>query len=252
MSDYVFTSDLSIDEILLVEEAGFEPLELVQGSSYYHIGWASAPWASNMELGDPSRMMLGARQVAMARLLEQAAAFRADGVVGMRLRMEREAHHAEFIATGTAVRKRAGDGAGWRDRWGRPFTCDLSGADFWALVRAGYRPVMLAHGVCVYHIAHKTFGQWLSSLDQSMYNQENAVYTQALYDARELAMARMQWEAHESGATAGVVAVDLREESHGWGSHILELVAVGTGIAPIDAADHATHETPKLAIVAQD
>jgi uncharacterized protein YbjQ (UPF0145 family) len=248
----IFTSDLSIDEILLVREAGFEPLELVQGSSYYHIGWSSAPWTSNTELATQSQVMLGARHLAMSRLLEQAKAVGADGVVGMRLEIEREGHHAEFIAMGTAVKKSAGDGASWRDRWGRPFTCDLSGADFWALVRAGYRPVMLAHGVCVYHIAHKTLGQWLSSLDQSLYNQENPQYTQALYDARELAMSRMQYEAHEAGATAGVVAVDVREGSHGWGSHVLELVAVGTGVAPIDAIGHETHDAPTLAIFAQD
>ena len=60
----------------------------------------------------------------------------ADGVVGMRLEMEREGHHAEFVAMGTAVRRRTGDGAAWRDRHGRPFTSDLSGVDFWALVRA--------------------------------------------------------------------------------------------------------------------
>jgi uncharacterized protein YbjQ (UPF0145 family) len=248
----IFTSDLSIDELLLVEKAGFEPLELVQGSSYYHIGWSSAPWTANTELAAQSHVMLHARHLAMSRLLEQAKAFDADGVVGMRIEMEREGHHAEFIATGTAVRKRAGDGASWRGRWGQPFTCDLSGADFWALVRAGFRPVMLAHGVCVYHIAHKTLGQWLSSLDQSMYNQENPTYTQALYDARELAMGRMQHEAHEAGATSGVVAMQVREESHGWGSHVLEFVAVGTGIAPIEASGRETHEAPRFAIFAQD
>jgi uncharacterized protein YbjQ (UPF0145 family) len=248
----IFTSDLSIDEILLVEEVGFEPLELVQGSSYYHIGWSSSPWSTNTELATQSQVMLNARHLAMSRLLEQATAFGADGIVGMHLEMEREGHHAEFIATGTAVKRRAGDGRAWRDAWGRPFTCDLSGADFWALVRAGYRPVMLAHGVCVYHIAHQTLGQWLGGLGQGALNQENPQYTQALYDARELAMARMQREAHESGATAGVVAMEVREGSHGWGSHVLELVAVGTGIAPIETAGHETHEPPTLAIFAQD
>ena len=53
-----FTSDLTIDELLLVEEVGFEPLELVQGSSYYNIGWSSAPWSVNQELGNVSQMML--------------------------------------------------------------------------------------------------------------------------------------------------------------------------------------------------
>ena len=47
-----FTSDLSINEFLLVKQAGFEPLGLVLGSSIYHIGFQQATgtgtrrWAS--------------------------------------------------------------------------------------------------------------------------------------------------------------------------------------------------------------
>jgi hypothetical protein len=49
-----------------------------------------------------------------------------------------------------------------------------------------------------------------------------------LYDARELAMERMQAEALEAKAEAleakaeGIVGVDLHERSHGWGSHVIE------------------------------
>jgi uncharacterized protein YbjQ (UPF0145 family) len=249
---HVFTSDLTIDEALLVEEVGFEPVELVLGSSYFHIGWQGAPWTSNMELLDVSRMMLHARKLAMSRLLEQAARVSADGVVGMRIEIHRQGSHAEFVAMGTAVKRRDADGAKWHTKHGLPFTSDLSGADFWALVRAGFRPVTLAHGVCVYHIAHKSLSGWLSSLSQQSWNQEQPQYTQALYEARELSLGRMQSEAYEEGATAGVVAVDVREGSHGWGSHVLELVAVGTGVAPLDAAAHELHETPKAVLIAQD
>jgi uncharacterized protein YbjQ (UPF0145 family) len=61
-------------------------------------------------------------------------------------------------------------------------------------------------------------------------------YTQALYDARELAMARMQAEA-EALEAEGIVGVELHERSHGWGSHIIEFVAIGTAILPT-AAEH--------------
>ena len=40
----LFTSDLSVNEFLLVKEAGFEPAGLVVGSSIYHIGYQSARW----------------------------------------------------------------------------------------------------------------------------------------------------------------------------------------------------------------
>jgi uncharacterized protein YbjQ (UPF0145 family) len=249
-----FTSDLTIDELLLIEEVGFEPVELVMGTSYYHIGWNSAPWSQNQELGNVSQMMLAARHMAMGRLVEQAMRFGADGVVGMHVEIEREGHHAEFCAMGTAVRRRAGDGAAWRDRNNRPFTCDLSGVDFWALVRGGYRPISLAHGVCVYHIAQQTLGGFLNAMmsNQVMKNMEMPAFTQALYDARELAMGRMQYEAQLAGATAGIVAVDVHEQSHGWDSHILELVAVGTGIAPIVDAAHEVHAPAKAVLFADD
>jgi hypothetical protein len=57
-------------------------------------------------------------------------------------------------------------------------------------------------------------------------------YTQALYDARELAMERMQAEALEAKAE-GIVGVDLHERSHGWGSHVIEFFAIGTAIIPM-------------------
>lgn len=227
-----FTSALTIDEVLLVEEAGFEPLELVMGSAYFHIGWAYASWSQNQELGEISALTSRARHVAMQRLHAQAAACGADGVVGLRLDVEREGHHAEFTAIGTAVRRRDGDGAAWRDRRGQPFTCPLSGEDFWALVRGGLRPVSLAFGVCVYHVAYQGLGAWIAQLGA---NQEHAAFTQAMYDARELAMARMQWEAQEAGAT-GIVDVAVHESHHGWGSHVCEYLAIGTSTAEIARA----------------
>jgi uncharacterized protein YbjQ (UPF0145 family) len=67
-------------------------------------------------------------------------------------------------------------------------------------------------------------------------------FTQALYDARELAMDRMQADA-ESLEAEGIVGVDLHERSHGWGSHIIEFLAIGTAIIP-------TKEDHKIALPA--
>ncbi len=38
----LFTSDLTVNEFLLIKQAGFEPLGLVMGSSIYHIGFQFA------------------------------------------------------------------------------------------------------------------------------------------------------------------------------------------------------------------
>jgi uncharacterized protein YbjQ (UPF0145 family) len=244
-----FTSDLTIDELLLIEDVGFEPLELVLGSSYFHIGYQSASYFQNQELVEMTQMMLLARQTAMADIQRQAQAIGADGVLGMRIEIEREGHHAEFSAAGTAVRRRAGDGASYRDQHGRAFTCDLSGADFWGLVRGGFRPVALVHGVCVYHVAHQGLSGWFKSAAK---NTEMETFTQALYDARELALSRVQFDAANAGATGGIVGVEVREGNHGWHSHVLEFVAVGTAVSPISDASHELHAEARTVLSVRD
>jgi hypothetical protein len=63
-----FTSDLSVNEFLLVKESGFEPLGLVLGSSIYHIGFQQAGWNQNQEMGVLTQAMYHARELAMTRL----------------------------------------------------------------------------------------------------------------------------------------------------------------------------------------
>ncbi|MGO9487602.1 MAG: heavy metal-binding domain-containing protein [Solirubrobacteraceae bacterium] len=230
----LFTSDLSVNEFLLVKEAGFEPLGLVLGSSIYHIGIQMAGWKKSQEMKVLSTAMYEARQLAMTRMEEEADQLGADGVVGVRLdigRYEWGQDMAEFIAIGTAVKHR--DGVLHRAPNGRPFTSDLSGQNFWTLLRTGHRPVGMVMGSCVYHVAHRGM---LQSMAQTGRNVELANFTQALYDARELAMERMQTEAQEIGAE-GIVGVDLQEKSHGWGSHTIEFFAIGTAIVPREGHD---------------
>ena len=176
-----------------------------------------------------SQAMYEARELAMTRMEEEADQLGADGIVGVRLdigRYDWGEHMAEFIAIGTAVKHR--DGELHRAPNGRPFTSDLSGQDFWTLLASGHRPVGLVMGSCVYHVAHQGM---FASMRQIGQNVEMPNFTQALYDARELAMERMQTEAEELKAE-GIVGVQLQERSHGWGSHVIEFFAVGTAIVP--------------------
>jgi uncharacterized protein YbjQ (UPF0145 family) len=232
----LFTSDLSVNEFLLVKEAGFEPLGLVVGSSIYHIGIQMAGWKKSQEMTVLSEAMYSARQLAMTRMEEEADQLGADGVVGVRLdigRYEWGQDMAEFIAIGTAVKHR--EGVLHRAPNGRPFTSDLSGQDFWTLLRTGHRPVGMVMGSCVYHVAHRGM---LQSMAQTGRNVELSNFTQALYDARELAMERMQTEATAIGAE-GIVGVQLQETSHGWGSHTIEFFAIGTAIVPREGEQEA-------------
>jgi uncharacterized protein YbjQ (UPF0145 family) len=238
----LFTSDLSVNEFLLVKEAGFDPLGLVVGSSIYHIGFQQSAWNQNQEMAVLSSAMYQARELAMTRMEEEADQLEADGIVGVRLeigRYEWGANMAEFIAIGTAVKHR--EGKLHRAPNGRPFTSDLSGQDFWTLLHAGYRPVGLTMGSCVYHVAHQGIRQAFRQMGQNIEMQN---YTQALYDARELAMERMQYEAQQVKAE-GIVGVQLQERSHGWGSHVIEFFAIGTAIVPLEGgAEGADHIIP--------
>jgi uncharacterized protein YbjQ (UPF0145 family) len=240
-----FTSDLSVNEFLLVKQAGFDPLGLVIGSSIYHIGYQQSSWKQSMEMDVLSQAMYQARELAMTRMEEEADQLGADGVVGVRLdigRYEWGENLAGFISIGTAVKHREGELH--RAPNGRPFTSDLSGQDFWTLLASGHRPVGMVMGSCVYHVAHQGM---FASMKQIGQNVEMPNFTQALYDARELAMERMQREAEEVQAE-GIVGVQLQERSHGWGSHVIEFFAVGTAIVPTDTGRSIPEPVPTISL----
>jgi uncharacterized protein YbjQ (UPF0145 family) len=218
-----FSSDLSVDEAILLKEIGYEPLGLVVGSAVYHIGWQTQSWSSNEEMTGLTQVMYAARADAVARMERHAQSIGAHGVVGTKLDVR--LHHsrenlAEFVAMGTAV-------ANPEAKSPRLWLSDLSGQDLYLLIRAGYRPVGLAFGACVYHIAHQNIS---TRLGQTTQNVELRNYTEALYEARELAMTRMQDEARGTGAQ-GIVAMRIEQASHVWGSHVIEFLAIGTTVA---------------------
>lgn len=290
-AEKMFSSDLSVSEFLLAREAGFEPLGVVIGSSVYHVGWqptyATAGGGiaygfgygyvyEDQELTVLTEAKLRARELAMTRMEAEAAALGADGVIGVRLDVSEYAWGpglSEFIAIGTAVRARGAAAGTFRTRFGKPFTSDLSGQDFRTLLHAGYRPLALVLGVCVFAayqngVAFQNISGWWG---YGGVNQEVQQFTQATYSARELAMGRMQTEAANLGAT-GVVGMryemktelstsdaEFREEindsksgmpANHWRSFVADLYAVGTAIAPL-GADHEI-PTPSLILPLND
>ena len=94
----------------------------------------------------------------------------------------------------------------------------------------------------MYHIAHQKLGSKMGNIGR---NVELEQFTQALYDARELAMSRMQSEAEELAAE-GIVGVQLRQHSHAWGSHTTEFFAIGTAVRPL-RDDHII-QTPTMVL----
>jgi uncharacterized protein YbjQ (UPF0145 family) len=243
----IFTSDFSVNEFLLVRKAGFEPVGLCVGSCIYHVGVQYGAWSQNQEMAVLSQAMYHARELAMTRMREEAKDMGADGVVGVRLvvkRLEWDANVLEFLAIGTGVVHAQGSPA-FRGVEGEPFTSDLTGQDFWTLLQSGYRPLEMVMGSCVYHVAHRGLFKALGTAGQ---NVELTNFSQALYDAREIAMERMQAEAIQAAAE-GVVGVDLHEGSHNWQPHVIEFFAVGTAVTPIGAErDASTIPNPQLVL----
>ena len=136
----LFTSDLSTSELLLVKEAGFDPVGLVVGSSIYHVGFQQSAWSQNQEMTVLTQAMYHARELAMDRMEEEAHEL---GRGRHRRRPAWKSNHkewgnhiAEFVAIGTAVVHR-NDPHRYKNKHGRPFTSDLSGQDFYISAALG-------------------------------------------------------------------------------------------------------------------
>ena len=96
-------------------------------------------------------------------------------------------------------------------------------------------------GTCVYHIAHQSMMQTLRQAGQ---NQEMVVFTQGIYEARELALVRMQSEAAQAGSS-GIVGVTVGVSNHVWGEHATEFLATGTAIRRLSEEHKLPATSPK-------
>ena len=99
-------------------------------------------------------------------------------------------------------------------------------------------------GSCVYHAGHRGLVARASQLGQ---NTEMTTFTQALYDARELAMARMQDEA-EQGQATGIIGVQMQENHHQWNAHTAGFLAIGTAVIPAQEAAGLRPPTPVISL----
>lgn len=235
---HFFTSDLSVNELLLTHQCGFEPLGQVMGSSIYHVGWYAGPgwsWGSG-ELSVLTEAYREARYLALNRLQMEAKLLNADGVVGVRLTQQSydwATGTLEFMAIGTAVRE---SGAPPLAANALPFLSGLSGQEHYALRQIGMRPVGFAMGNCIWfqYASWKTQAA-MTSIFSSWANQELTDFTQATYASREMAMDRMETEARAFGAS-GVVGVTVETseelyENNNQRGLILHFTAFGTAVA---------------------
>ncbi|HEY9785906.1 MAG TPA: heavy metal-binding domain-containing protein [Candidatus Obscuribacterales bacterium] len=266
-----FCSDLSVREYLLSRECGLETIGQVMGSCFYNIsllgvtgrtlGLTQSEYNADKfissfgslqntgEMGAITEAQLTARQTAVNRMLNEAHAMNAHGVIGVRVNASHfnfQSRMTEFTAIGTAIRI-----PGLKDGKG-VFTSDLNGQEFWQLYNAGYLPKELSFGVCSYYI--KCDPQTRQVIDPTLLdmmtgknwnNQEIAIFTQGFYAARSLAIGRLS-EAAQAVNAEGIVSMEVDHSvqtvQYEWLNKtfhdlVLHFVATGTSIA--------AHDTPQ-------
>jgi uncharacterized protein YbjQ (UPF0145 family) len=113
------------------------------------------------------------------------------------------------------------------------FTSDLTVSEYVLLGEADFEPLGFVVGSSIYHVGIQ-IGRWSQ-------NQELHVLTQAMYNARELAMARMQAEADHLAAD-GIVGVNLKMQMYAWGQGVLEFIATGTAVRHLTGV--GAHKAP--------
>ena len=220
------TSDLSVDEALLLHAAGWEPLDLVCGVAVVSVPVGVWNWGRGA-ISLASDAHNAAVDQAARALRAECGKVHGHGVVGVRVDVEVRTHHIEVALVGTAVRPVDGkDPRGTDAAEAMPFVSDLSARDFMLLLRAGWMPVGLAFGACFVYAPRRTAGM---AMKQSTQNVELTNYTEAMYSARESAMEKMQESALEAGGQ-GVVEVKVTEGPMSFARHAVGFTAWGTAV----------------------
>ncbi|HZT95780.1 MAG TPA: heavy metal-binding domain-containing protein [Chloroflexota bacterium] len=206
---HLFSSDLSVSEFALVDNVGVDPITQVMGSAFYHVGWSGlfTNMMASQELATISQAHRNARGLALGRLREEAERVGADAVVGVRLKraaFEWASNMIEYTAIGTAVKVRGHRGAEV------PALTDLSGQEFWKLLQAGYWPVGIAGGDCVFYQIASWATRSLNWFTGGFANQELQDYTAGLITARQLAAGDMADEGKRMHAS-GIVGVTIQQ-----------------------------------------
>jgi uncharacterized protein YbjQ (UPF0145 family) len=240
------TSDLSVDEALLLHAAGWEPLDLVCGVAVVSVPVGVWNWGRGA-ISLASDAHNAAVDQAARALRSECGKVQGHGVVGVRVDVAVRTYHIEVALVGTAVRPAAGNDPRGRDAAeAMPFVSDLSARDFTLLLRAGWMPVGLAFGACFVYSPRRTAG---AAMRQSTQNVELTNYTEAMYSARESAMEKMQESALEAGGE-GVVEVKVTEGPMSFARHAVGFTAWGTAVKLV--ADQHRFVQPEMVLPLDD
>jgi len=168
---------------------------------------------------------------ALDRLVTEARALGADGVVGVRLSATHlDQGNREFVALGTAVRAAAAGGP--RPPW--PFTTELAGQDLAKLLLAGWVPATIALGISM-AIRHD---DWTTRSQRGLFagNVEVGGYSELVQHVRADARQRFGERVHRVGADGAIVSFMSMnmwsiEPSDNHTDHVAEAMVMGSTVA---------------------
>jgi uncharacterized protein YbjQ (UPF0145 family) len=245
-TDRVASSLLSPGGQAAVQSVGLDPVGEVMGCIVEQIGWsgwggcgvmsfgsrayvASAPTVTSSRGGYGGYRpyvdaLYRGYDTALARMLTEAQALGADGVVGVRWTQEQvgEGGTREFVARGTAVRARS------TIRPAYLFSTDLPGTEVTRLIHAGWVPAGLELGISV-SIRHDDYATRLAARSWSGQNVEVPGYSELVTFARADARHRFEQRAARHGADAATVS-DMS----------LQVYSIEPGEGHVDHVAHAT------------
>lgn len=236
------TSDLSLDEILLLHSVGLEPVQVAFGVGCVSVMAGVWAWGTG-PVTDAHEAFRRAFDEAKEGIRTSARAAGGIGVVGVDVEVELSPHRSIVIVTGTAVRPLV-DESGRRHfkvNYRSPFLCDLSARDFVVLANSGWYPLDLVAGASYVHAPRRSVG---AALGQATQNVELTNFTETLYQAREKAMEEMQSYLVQAGGT-GLVDAKVIDRPLPFASHVVEFVAYGTAIKMLAPA----HQHPSVSVV---
>jgi uncharacterized protein YbjQ (UPF0145 family) len=250
-ADGVRTSLLPANGLAGLEAAGFDMVGEVLGTIVMQIGWTGfggcgyTPMLGGWGF-DPGTVTSGGgsrwagyapyvdalnygRDTALDRMVTEAGALGADGVVGVRFTDERTTDgKREFMALGTAVRSRG------RQRPARPFVTDLSGQHVAKLLSAGWVPAGIAYGISV-AVRHD---DWRTRSQSAVFagNTEVSGYTELMTHVRADARREFAVQAARLGGDSALMTsmwhhVWDYEPSENHRDHVAECVITGNAIA---------------------
>ncbi|HEV3356996.1 MAG TPA: heavy metal-binding domain-containing protein [Pseudonocardiaceae bacterium] len=230
------TSLLPVAGAVGIESVGLRPVGEVMGCIVQYVGWVGGygygSYGPFMQASVSFQPYVDALyhgyNTALGRMLTEARAMGADGVVGIRLTQTRLGeNNQEFVALGTAVR------ANSKKRPRSLFTTNLPGQDVAKLMHAGWVPSRLAIGIAV----ESRYLDWQSASQLSMMagNTEVNAYTLLISSVRHHARERLAAYARK-GSADGVIVSDMtlrswHQEANNTRLLCAESAVFGTAIA---------------------